>query len=98
MNKKYQTRDGHEVRIYAIDGGGAYTVQGAIKRGEIWIQLNWKYDPIEVKSYFWTAVVRTISLKSVWVTPMTFKTEEAVESYVQRTHNLELIRTMKVEY
>ena len=31
INKKYRTRDGREVRIYALDGGGLNPVQGAIK-------------------------------------------------------------------
>jgi predicted DNA-binding protein with PD1-like motif len=30
INKKYRTRDGHEVRIYATDGMGLYPVHGAI--------------------------------------------------------------------
>ena len=30
INKKYRTRDGHEVRIYATDGNGNSAVHGAI--------------------------------------------------------------------
>lgn len=28
--KYYRTRSGHKVRIYATDGGGKYTVHGAV--------------------------------------------------------------------
>ena len=31
INKKYRTRDGKEVRIYAVDGNGPYPIHGAIK-------------------------------------------------------------------
>ena len=33
-NKQYRTRDGREVRIYAIDGAQPYTVHGAVKRSD----------------------------------------------------------------
>jgi hypothetical protein len=29
MDKQYRTRDGREVRIYAVDGGGKYPIHGA---------------------------------------------------------------------
>jgi hypothetical protein len=34
--KQYRTRDGREVRIYAVDGGGAKPVHGAIRYNELW--------------------------------------------------------------
>jgi hypothetical protein len=34
--KQYRTRDGREVRIYAVDGGGAKPVHGAIRNNELW--------------------------------------------------------------
>jgi len=42
INKKYRTRSGHEVRIYAIDGKYPFVVQGAVKteHGE-WEQVSW---------------------------------------------------------
>jgi hypothetical protein len=41
-DKKYRTRDGREVRIYATDGKYPFTVQGAVKteHGE-WEQVSW---------------------------------------------------------
>ena len=42
INKKYHTRDGREVRIYATDGGGHYPVHGAIKKGDdYWDVAGW---------------------------------------------------------
>ena len=44
INKKYRTRDGREVRIYAVDGGGALPVQGACRDDEtgVWVLSRWK--------------------------------------------------------
>lgn len=40
MNKKYRTRDGREVRIYAVDGEENYPVHGAVKNAE-WSICYW---------------------------------------------------------
>ena len=41
INKRYRTRDGREVRIYAVDGGGKMPVHGAVlERGE-WLPELW---------------------------------------------------------
>ena len=44
MNKKYKTRDGRKVRIYAVDGGGDYPVHGAIKEEGVWLFESWASD------------------------------------------------------
>jgi hypothetical protein len=60
INKKYRTRDGQEVRIYATDGTGSHPVHGAVKISIGWISCCWmqegfhmvnggSYDLIEVK-------------------------------------------------
>ena len=41
INKKYRTRDGREVRIYATDGGGRNPVHGSIKEEDGWIFHVW---------------------------------------------------------
>lgn len=41
MDKKYQTKSGSEVRLYAIAAGGEYPVHGAVKSGEEWISMTW---------------------------------------------------------
>ena len=41
MDKQYRTRDGREVRIYAVDGGGNSKVHGAILEGDGWIATTW---------------------------------------------------------
>jgi hypothetical protein len=40
-NKKYRTRDGREVRIYATDGGGPQPVHGAVSGLNFWSTANW---------------------------------------------------------
>ena len=58
INKKYRTRDGHEVRIYALDGDEPRPVHGAHKSQTGWVFSCWKedgahstgdYDLVEVK-------------------------------------------------
>ena len=39
--KKYRTRDGREVRIYAVDGGGGMPVHGAILENGEWLTERW---------------------------------------------------------
>ena len=41
INKKYRTRDGREVRIYATDGGGGRTVHGAVYCAGNWYPQSW---------------------------------------------------------
>ena len=43
MGKQYRTRDGREVRIYAVDGGEGHTdIHGAIKRcNDEWCAQTW---------------------------------------------------------
>jgi len=58
MDKQYRTKDGREVRIYAVDGMNHNKVHGAIKLENGWKIATWrddgvawvtKYDLIEVK-------------------------------------------------
>jgi hypothetical protein len=42
MSKKYRTRDGRDVRIYAVDGAEEYPVHGAVfKAGVGWFNGSW---------------------------------------------------------
>ena len=42
LGKQYKTRDGREIRIYAVDGGGRFPVHGAVKLDdETWRQEEW---------------------------------------------------------
>lgn len=41
-NKTYKTRDGREVRIYAVDGGGDFPNHGAYHHPDgIWVPCQW---------------------------------------------------------
>jgi hypothetical protein len=44
MGRVYRTRDGREVRIYAVDGSGAVPVHGAIKNTYGWEPYQWIKD------------------------------------------------------
>ena len=50
MDKKYRTRDGRDVRIYAVDGLGYYPVHGAIWFENFWRQASWDFDGEHVAS------------------------------------------------
>ena len=41
MDKKYRTRDGHEVRIYAVDGISPSPIHGAFLTIDGWATCNW---------------------------------------------------------
>lgn len=43
--KQYRTRDGREVRIYAVDGKGPSSViHGAVNAGDGWVPFSWFAD------------------------------------------------------
>lgn len=45
ITKKYRTRDGREVRIYATDGADPYPVHGAIKNSDgEWCGSAWRVN------------------------------------------------------
>ena len=44
ITKTYTTRSGDPVRIYAVDGGGANPVHGAIRDGNEWFLCKWRED------------------------------------------------------
>ena len=41
IDKQYRTRDGREVRIYAVDGFGKNPVHGAFLTEDGWMGYNW---------------------------------------------------------
>jgi hypothetical protein len=44
ITRKYTTRNGREVRIYATDGVGYYPIHGAVKDGDLWHSHVWTKD------------------------------------------------------
>lgn len=44
LGKKYKTRDGHEVRIYALDGDEEMPVHGAVLTKHGWKVNSWARD------------------------------------------------------
>lgn len=41
MGKQYRTRDGKEVRLYAVGSGGNYPVHGAVREDGRWASACW---------------------------------------------------------
>ena len=48
INKKYRTRAGAEVRIYALDGDEPRPVHGAFKSPTGWVVSCWRQDGIQL--------------------------------------------------
>ena len=69
INKKYRTRDGREVRIYATDGGDDFPVHGAIKdRDEaVWRNYSWHSNGFGLYSDLNLIEVRPRHKRTVWV-------------------------------
>jgi hypothetical protein len=73
INKKYRTRDGREVRIYATDGGGPCPIHGAISGLNFWSTANWSkngsYTVVYGQEHDWDIIeVRPRHKRTVWVT------------------------------
>ena len=41
IDKQYRTRNGKEVRIYAVDGCGDYPIHGAVQNCQGWSCFSW---------------------------------------------------------
>ena len=67
ITKKYRTRDGREVRIYATDGGGHKPIHGAIREGENWIAYIWLYDGVAALDCNSLIEVRPRIKREVWI-------------------------------
>ena len=69
INKKYRTRDGREVRIYAVDGGGVHCVHGAVKSPTGWSVSCWQQDGIQAahEGYYDLIEVKPRIQRTVWL-------------------------------
>jgi hypothetical protein len=70
INKKYRTRDGREVRIYATDGGGYWPIHGAIQLScSGWSPASWDDDGNAFNSFHRDNLieVRPRHKRTVWV-------------------------------
>ena len=66
-SKTYRTRDGREVRIYAVDGGGHRPVHGAIREGREWVTYTWLHDGVAGLHCNSLIEVRPRIKRDVWV-------------------------------
>ena len=67
LNKKYRTKDGCEVRIYAIDGTETTSVHGAIKGENGWFITTWRADGISSFPDYDLVEVKPRIKKTVWI-------------------------------
>ncbi len=82
LGKQYKTRDGREVRIYAVDGSGSLPVHGAIKNTYGWEPYQWIKDG---RSYLKDGPEDLIEVKpriqrEVWVNVYPWGVSHAYES------------------
>ena len=90
LGKKYRTRDGREVRIYAVDGGGQHPVHGAIKSEGIWHVYAWRFngeyttsdcaDLIEVQPEVWHPIFINLCGEAI-MSSTTYPTKEAAMAH-----------------
>ena len=71
-DKKYVTRDGREVRIYATDGGRIKCVHGAyLSEENFWVSTAWtadgRYDAYSACDHFDLIEVRPRIKRTVWL-------------------------------
>ena len=69
INKKYRTRDGREVRIYAVDGNMPLCVHGAFKDHGEWRFCSWQQDGVQffVEGPFDLIEVKPRIKRTLWV-------------------------------
>jgi hypothetical protein len=68
INKKYRTRDGREVRIYATDGIESEEVHGSVKRSYGWCAETWPINGLHsVDSSLDLIEVRPRHKRTVWL-------------------------------
>lgn len=93
LGKKYRTRDGREVRIYALDGGGDWPIHGAIKCGYLWTLTSWgayglrrnnetmsPADLIEVQPEVWHPIFINLCGEAI-MSSTTYPTKEAAMAH-----------------
>ncbi len=79
LSKTYKTKDGHDVRLYCVDGAGTSPVHGAYKAVSGWLFSTWNLngkalsdavhsarDLVEVKPRIQREVWVEIYPKGVW--------------------------------
>lgn len=90
MGKKYKTRDGRDVRIYAVDANKEFPIHGAIFDGDNgWQEEAWTADGsyfgskkasdcdlIEVKPERWRAIYKLIDGLQIYLSPVVYPSRD----------------------
>jgi len=95
INKKYRTRDGREVRIYATDGGDDFPVHGAIKDRDdaVWRNYSWHSNGFGVYSDLNLIEARPRHKRTVWLHVFKNSTVCATEeAYYEITNRIACIK------
>ena len=79
LGKQYRTRDGREVRIYAVDGGGHKPIHGAIREGDEWFAASWLQGGVGALHINNLIEVRPRIQREVWVN--VYRCYDGVEFY-----------------
>lgn len=66
-DKQYRTRDGREVRIYAMDGATSGMVHGAIKESIGWLAYTWDKDGGTYYEHCALVEVKPRHKRTVWL-------------------------------
>ena len=86
INKKYRTRDGREVRIYATDGMDNQSIHGAVKNNNGWILHAWYSDGVHARSdrngRYDLIEVRPRHKRTVWLNVY----QDDIRAHISREH------------
>lgn len=99
--KTYRTREGLEVRIYAVDGGGRWPVHGAIKDADGWKAENWK---LTGKAYDSTSrpddliEIKPKNVRWVNIYPSSHMTNHTTRAEADREKHISRLACVRVEF
>ena len=104
ISKKYRTRDGREVRIYATDKGcGTASVHGAIKcKNDVWHVYSWSEDGVSILGHITDKDLiehRPRHKRTVWlnVYPSSIVWDHTTKEKADKFASYERIACIKVE-
>ena len=86
INKKYRTRDGREVRIYATDGEAAdkYPVHGSIKYETGWELFTWQLDGMRTPGHKGGGDLIEVRPRHKWTVWMNIYGRTSFTSHISR--------------
>ena len=102
IDKKYRTRDGREVRIYATDGYGERPIHAACRLfGEDWFAYEWKENGMYLgyKEYFLDLIeIKPRIKQTLWINIYnTYQSISSTEKFAKNKADCGILARVKVD-